>query len=76
MPGSPSPAVAQRRARLASKVRHHPDADTAELRRDLAAELLAEHVRRVVGTFPPLSDEQRSLIVDLLSPSAAGGDAT
>lgn len=57
---------------LAAAVRHHPDDDHSDLRRDLAAEQLAEYVRRIVDNAPPLSREQKNRIADLLS---KGGDA-
>jgi len=65
-----------RRRSIAGKIaaieRHHPGADTTELRRDLGAAQLEEHVRRVVDTFPPLTAEQRSRLALLLK---GGGDA-
>ena len=44
---------------------------------DLAAERLAEHVRRVVDTFPPLSAEWEKIAALLRpsSPTSGGGDA-
>jgi hypothetical protein len=36
----------------------------------VTAELLAEHVRRVVAAAPPLTPEQRDKIAALLRPSA------
>jgi hypothetical protein len=39
------------------------------LRRDLRATELEEHVRRIVDTFPPLTDEQRNKIAALLRPT-------
>ena len=67
------------RARLAALHRHRTpdDPQITQARRDLAAERLAEHVRAVVDTFPPLSAEQRDRIAALLCPSppnCGGGD--
>jgi hypothetical protein len=56
------------RARVAGLKRHRrpDDPAIAEATRDLAAERLAEHVRAVVDTFPPLTPEQRDRIAALL----------
>lgn len=65
------------RSKLAAEVRRNPDADVTELRRQLKAERLEEHIRRVVDDAPPLSDEQRARLAQLLRPTAGGdrGDA-
>lgn len=42
-----------------------------EARRDLRAETLAEHIKAVVDAAPPLTDEQRQRLSQLLSPTAA-----
>jgi hypothetical protein len=60
--------------KLAAIERHHPYVDTSELRRDLRAAGLEEHVRQVVDAFPPLTAEQRSRLALLLQ--GGGGDAT
>lgn len=44
-----------------------------QLRRDYAAESLAEHIRQVVDSAPPLTAEQRTRLAGLLAPYA--GDA-
>jgi len=67
------------RARVASlsRSRRADDPDLANARRDLAAERLAEHVRRVVDQAPPLTGAQRAQIAALLRPSPPnreGGD--
>jgi hypothetical protein len=41
-----------------------------ELRRDLAAEQLADYVTKIVAQAPPLSPEQRDRIANLLRPAA------
>lgn len=63
------------RARLAATLRHHPDADTTEIRRDLRAAKLADYIRKVVDEAPPLTDAQRERLAAILSPAAtsAGG---
>ena len=59
------------RAKLAASVRHHPEIDTSDLKRTLAAENLASYVSRIVAEAPPLTPEQRDRIASLLRP--AGG---
>jgi len=63
--------VYQRRARLAANKRHHPDADHSPAERDLCAEKLAEHVKKVVAQAPPLSDEQIERIALLMRAGSA-----
>jgi hypothetical protein len=62
------------RARVAALSRDREPDDPAliEARRNLRAERLANHVRRVVAEAPPLSTEQRERIAALLR---AGGGA-
>ena len=70
----PETSLATRRAEIARAERHRrhrPDdperAEHAnELRRDYAAERLAEHVAKVVAAAPPLSPAQRDRIAALL----------
>lgn len=68
------------KAKRAILTRHrgpdHPE--TAEADRDYRAEVLAEHVRRVVDAAPPLTAEQRDCIAALLRPrpSTATGQAS
>ncbi|MGW4581950.1 hypothetical protein ACWELP_24975 [Rhodococcus aetherivorans] len=59
-------------ATLGATRRHHPDADTTDIRRELAASTIEDHVRAVVAQAPPLTDEQRERIAALLR---AGGAA-
>jgi hypothetical protein len=58
------------RAKIAHTLRHDPDADVTELRRQLKAERLEEHVRRIVDAAPPLTGEQRARLAAILR---AGG---
>jgi hypothetical protein len=75
MPALPSPTVARTRARYAALIRHRPPDDPAvtAAARDHRAEVLAEHVRRIVDTFPPLTAAQRDRIAALLA--SGPGDA-
>jgi hypothetical protein len=61
------------RARLAVTIRDHPnDHERIDaIRRDMRAEQLADHIRRVVDTFPPLTADQRGRLALLLQ---GGGD--
>jgi len=61
-----SPSTRRLQGAYAATVRHHPDADSTELRRELAASRLADHVRRIVAEAPPLTPEQRDRIAALL----------
>lgn len=60
-----------------SRSRRPDDAELIEARRRLAAEKLASYVSRVVAEAPPLTNEQRHRIAQLLAPHAVvgGGDA-
>ncbi len=46
--------------------RHHPETDTTELRRDIAAASLADYAAAVVAEAPPLTAAQRDRIAALL----------
>ncbi|UFN46080.1 hypothetical protein [Nocardioides okcheonensis] len=61
------------RSKIAGELRRNPEADVTELRRQLKAERLEEHIKRVVDDAPPLNDEQRARLARLLR-STAGGD--
>jgi hypothetical protein len=61
------------RSKIAATKRSNPSADVTELRRQLKAERLAEHIQSVVDTAPPLTEGQRARIAALLR---SGGDAS
>lgn len=64
------------RSRIAHEKRRDPNADTTELRRQLRAERLEEHIAAQVNAWPPLTDDQLDKLAGLLRPTApAGGDA-
>jgi hypothetical protein len=75
----PIPAIPPTKARLAGLTAHRDPADPAiaRARTDLKAANLAEHIRREVATWPPLTDAVRAeLAVLLLTPDgAANGTA-
>jgi hypothetical protein len=55
------------RARLARLVCYHaPESEITESRRNYRALRLADHVRKQLAGQPPLNDEQRARIADLL----------
>jgi hypothetical protein len=66
------PTVRALSSKIAAIERHHPDTDTGDLRRDMRAAKLADHIRRVVDAAPPLTDDQRARIAALLR---SGGEA-
>jgi len=59
------------RARVANAVRSGNTEAEMEARADLKAVKLAEHIRRVVGQAPPLTDAQRDRLAALLRPTAS-----
>jgi len=63
------PVVRAISCRIAAIERHHPGADTAQLRRDLQAAQAAAYIRQLGG----LTTQQRSrLAVLLLTPDVGG----
>lgn len=55
---------------LAAQVRYRPTEDHTRLRQDLKAEQLAEHIARVVSSWPPIRPEQRDRLAVLLRGAA------
>ena len=75
MAGSPSPAAAHHRAALAGLASGGVPPDDPrydEHRRGLAAALLTDYIERVLAQAPPLTDEQRSKLAELLRPVRVG----
>jgi hypothetical protein len=60
-----------KRAQLAATTRHHPHADTTDLRRDLRAARAEDYIRKLVSSAPPLTDEQKARLGALLRNDAA-----
>ncbi|MGI8577979.1 MAG: hypothetical protein ACR2KG_08695 [Nocardioidaceae bacterium] len=56
----------QTRSRIANAKRLDPTADVTELQRQLRAERLEDHVRRIVDGAPPLTADQRDRIALVL----------
>ncbi len=67
-----SPPRRHRSAAIAAIERHNGPADPriTGLRAELAIEGLAEHIRRVVDSAPPLTPAQREKLALLLCPGA------
>ncbi len=54
------------RARLAATRRHHPDADTSNLERDLRVARAEDYIKRLIDDAPPPTPEQRAQLALLL----------
>ncbi len=69
----------QKRGRLARLSQDLPadDPQLGELRRDIRAARLAQHVEKILAEAPPLTDQQRDRLAELLRPvrRRAGGSA-
>lgn len=66
----PSKDVARHHGRVAITARWSPGSPELDAaRRDLKAAKLREHIKREVSTWPPLSDEQRVRLAELLAPA-------
>lgn len=57
------------RASIAAKKRHHPDADLSAEQEELRQLTLEAHIAKLVAEAPPLTDEQKSRIRNLLESS-------
>jgi hypothetical protein len=72
-----SPAVTHERARIAalSRDRQPDDPKLVEARRNLHAARLKQHIEKTLAAAPPLTDEQRCRLAELLRPvRRLGGD--
>lgn len=56
------------RNRLAAAVRHHPDKVEVR-RRELAEAKIADYIEKVLAQRPPLTDDQRNRLAELLRPA-------
>lgn len=70
-----SPSWTHERAKIASlsRTRSSDDPDLLAARQRLKAMRLEEHVRAVVASFPPITEEQAERVAELLRPRAGGG---
>lgn len=71
-----SAKVAATRASIARRTQSYPSdhPKVLEARRDHAEAKLADYIERVLSAAPPLSDEQRGRLVDLLRPVHQSAD--
>lgn len=63
------------RGRLGHATRHNPE-QVEDRRRDLAEAKIADYIDKVLASAPPLNDEQRNRLAELLRPARrelAGG---
>lgn len=66
----PSKNLAQLRSRVAVTARLKPGSPELDAaRRELRAGKLQEHIQQVVSAWPPLTDEQRVRLAELLAPA-------
>jgi hypothetical protein len=56
------------RNQLGVACRHYPD-QVEDRRRDLAQAKIADYIERVLAEAPPLTDEQRAKLAELLRPA-------
>lgn len=63
------PQVAKARARVAGlHARPVDDPDALDARRNLAAAKTAAYIQKILAEAPPLTDEQRTALAELLAP--------
>ena len=78
---APSPAVAHRRAKVGglSRGRAPDDTELVDAKRNLAEAKISDYLEKVLNTAPPLTDEQRTRLAELLRPvrvhARNGGDS-
>jgi hypothetical protein len=74
LPISPETAHARARKAALTRSRAGDDPDMIAAERDLHAANLADHIRRTVDAWPPLTSEQRDRLATLLrAPSTVDG---
>ncbi len=61
------------RSQIAVAKRKDPNADVTDLRRKLKEERTAEYIEKVLADWPPLTDQQRTTLAELLKPVRVGG---
>ena len=60
------------RSRIAHAKRTDPNADVTDLRGQLKAERAEAYIEQILADWPPLSDEQRTRLAELLAPVRGG----
>ncbi len=63
----------QTRSRIANAKRKDPNADVTELRQQLKTERTQQYIEKVLADWPPLTDQQRTTLAELLKPVRVGG---
>ncbi len=61
------------RAKIAQTIRRDPNADVTDLRAQLKSERTALYIEKVLADWPPLTDQQRTSLAELLKPVRIGG---
>ena len=74
------PALAHTRARVASATRdvrrgRYPESKLHDAKRDHQAAVLEHYIQKALASAPPLSDEQRTRLAELLRPVRVTGGA-
>ncbi|ORA12610.1 hypothetical protein [Mycobacterium asiaticum] len=69
--------VKQAKGRLGGLTSRRPtgDPEITEARRELHAAKIAAYIEKVLTEAPPLSDQQRTALAELLRPARKGGAA-
>lgn len=67
------PTVGIVRARLGSAERYRPGDDHSDIRRDLNEAKAAAYIKRLLEAAPPLTEEQRTRLAELLKPVRVNG---
>lgn len=80
MPAEVDCTVARHRGRVAALTRcvrsgERDETELTDARRDLAEAQISAYVQRVLDASPPLTDEQRTRLAELLRPARAGAGA-
>jgi hypothetical protein len=63
----------QTRSKIAHAKRKDPNADVTELRQQLKAERTQQYIEKVLADWPPLTDQQRTALAEILKPVRVGG---
>ncbi|MBM4695291.1 hypothetical protein GS434_17265 [Rhodococcus hoagii] len=75
MAGKPTTTYSSRSRSIAGTlgrtIQHHPERDTAELRRDLAASRIEDHITAVLASAPPLTAAQIDRLTVVLGGASA-----
>lgn len=77
VPISPQSRLARSRLAKSAQVNGPDSTETTDARRDFAAARLDDYIRDTLAKAPPLTDEQRTRLAELLRPArqTAGGAA-